>query len=78
MWSISKAAVSGAILGVVVTLVHLNEQIREFQFWPALEIMNLIIRIGLPAGIFAGIAAIRNAFARRHNQRIARNEERYG
>ena len=61
----------GGILGVVVILTHLNEHVREYKFWPIAEIMNLIVCIVLPTGIFAAIATIRNVSARRHNQRIA-------
>ncbi len=78
MWSIPKAVIYGTLFGVSLILLHLNDHIQKSQFSPALEMMHLISGLVIPVGIFAGIVAIRNAFARRHNHRIARNEERYG
>jgi hypothetical protein len=79
MWSIRKAAMWGAILSVPSVLLHLN----EYLIWssPAqvgYEIGRLIGSIGGGVAIFTGVAAVRNAFARRHNQRIDRNLEPSG
>jgi hypothetical protein len=71
MWSIGKAAMWGAILlGVPSVLFHFN----EYLIWssPAQvgdHIGQLIGSIGGGVIIFTGVAAIRNAFARHYNQR---------
>jgi hypothetical protein len=79
MWSIRKAAMWGAILGVPSVLFHF----REYLLWSSPEqvggnIGQLIGDIGGGVVIFTGVAAIRNTFARRHNQRIDGNLESSG
>ena len=72
MWSTPRAAIYGAIFGVFLILIHLNEHIREFQFSGAIfEMVDTIVQIATISSIYAGMAAIRNVCARRHNKRVA-------
>jgi hypothetical protein len=75
MWSMRKAAMWGAILSVPEVLIHFREYLLGFQFSPGFATGRLIGSVGGGVVIFTGVAAIRNGFARRHNQRVNRNLE---